>query len=236
MSSSLILLAAGSGRRMADEVADKILAPLNGMPALCYSLRAFQESALIDTITVVYRDDAQKTALEEAVLQTTIHIDSILWVQGGSERQNSVENALAAQPADCQYVFIHDAARPAITSTAIQALNQAVRHSGAAVLAHAITDTIKRIPEAGQLTSTTLEDLDRSRLWAMETPQAFNYTKILKAYQHVRANNLQITDDTAAAASIGLGTTIVPNNQPNPKLTTPADLADIEHLLKERRV
>jgi len=233
---SLILLAAGSGRRMAGEVDDKILAPLNGLPALCYSLRAFQASALIDTYTIVYRDDAQKTALLEAVLQTNIRIDQILWVQGGSERQDSVEKALATQPEDCEYVFIHDAARPLVSVESIQALDKAVRRDHAAVLAHAVTDTIKRIPQTDQLETIILEDLQRSRLWAMETPQAFNYAKIRQAYKHVRANDLKITDDTAAAASIGLKTTIVPNTQPNPKLTTSADLAYIKHLLKEHPV
>ena len=65
----------------------------------------------------------------------------------------------------------------------------------------------------------------------METPQAFHFSSILKAYQNVVAKGLTITDDTAAAASIGLHTTIVPNTAPNPKLTTPAYLAYIEHLL-----
>lgn len=233
---NLILLAAGSGHRMAGEVADKILVPLHGLPALCYSLRAFQEAALIDTYTIVYRDDAQKKALLEAVLQTSIRLDKILWVQGGQERSHSVENALAAQPPDCEYVFIHDAARPLVSNKSIQALDKAVRRDHAAVLAHPVTDTIKRIPQADQLISTELEDLQRDRLWAMETPQAFHYTKIRQAYQHVRANHLKITDDTAAAATIGLKTTIVPNAQPNPKLTTPHDLAYIEHILNKRSV
>lgn len=232
MSSALILLAAGNSRRMAGEVPDKILAPLNGLPALCYSLRAFQLSSVIDRYTIVYRDDAQKVALLEAVLLTNIRIDTIVWVQGGTERQNSVENALAAQADDCDYVFIHDAARPAISAEAIEALDQAVRRGDAAVLAHPVTDTIKRIPEPDQLEDIQLEDLDRSRLWAMETPQAFSYAKIRAAYQHVREHNLQLTDDTAAVASIGLKATIVPNQSPNPKLTTPADLAYIQHLLK----
>jgi 2-C-methyl-D-erythritol 4-phosphate cytidylyltransferase len=66
----------------------------------------------------------------------------------------------------------------------------------------------------------------------METPQAFDYKSILEAYQNVAKRKLTITDDTAAAATIGLKTTLVPNKNPNPKLTSPTDLAYIEHLLK----
>jgi 2-C-methyl-D-erythritol 4-phosphate cytidylyltransferase len=103
----------------------------------------------------------------------------------------------------------------------------------AAVLAHPVTDTIKRIPTAEQLTQTELEDLDRSRLWAMETPQAFALPDILKAYQHVHDFGLRITDDTAAAATIGLNTTIVPNHAPNLKITTPEDLSYAAWLLQQ---
>ena len=66
----------------------------------------------------------------------------------------------------------------------------------------------------------------------METPQAFAFKNILKAYQNVIKKKLTITDDTAALATIGLKTTLVPNKRPNPKLTTPSDLSYIEHLLK----
>ena len=103
----------------------------------------------------------------------------------------------------------------------------------AAVLAHPVADTIKRIPTAGQLIQIPLEDLDRSRLWAMETPQAFALPDILKAYQHVHDSGLRVTDDSAAAATIGLHTTLVPNHAANLKITTPADLSYAAWLLQQ---
>jgi 2-C-methyl-D-erythritol 4-phosphate cytidylyltransferase len=142
-----------------------------------------------------------------------------------------VIHALNVASDRCKYVFIHDCARPCVTSEAIQALHEAVLSDQAASLAHPVVDTIKRIPKAGALQSVSLEDLDRSRLWAMETPQAFAFSSILKAYQKVAAEQLSVTDDSAAAATIGLHTTLVPNPAPNPKLTTPADLAYIESIL-----
>ena len=133
----------------------------------------------------------------------------------------------------CIRARIQESASPLVSVEAIQALHAAVIRDRAAVLAHPVVDTIKRIPTAGQLTQTGLEDLDRSRLWAMETPQAFALPDILKAYQHVHASGLRITDDTAAAARIGLHTTIVPNHTPNLKITTPQDLSYAAWLLQQ---
>ncbi|MBT4758632.1 MAG: 2-C-methyl-D-erythritol 4-phosphate cytidylyltransferase [Opitutae bacterium] len=231
---SAIILAAGSGSRMQDTVADKTLAPLNGLPVLCHSIRAFLASGCIDRFTIVYRDAAQKAELEDALSQIDLQGTPLDWGLGGDERQDSVYNALSIQPDTCTHVFIHDSARPLVSTDSIQALHTAVLRDHAAVLAHPVTDTIKRIPTAEQLTQTELEDLDRSRLWSMETPQAFALPDILKAYQHVHDSGLRITDDTAAAATIGLTTTIVASHAPNPKITTPADLSYADWLLQQR--
>jgi 2-C-methyl-D-erythritol 4-phosphate cytidylyltransferase len=217
---------------MEGAVADKILAPLNGLPAFAHSVRAFIDSRIVDRLTVVYRDEAQKAQLQNALILIDLNGKPIDWVTGGSERQDSVYNALQSQPADCAYVYIHDCARPLISIDALQALQTAVQRDRAAVLAHPVSDTIKRVPATGELVQTSLDDLDRKRLWAMETPQAFAYPEILTAYAHVHKQGLHITDDTAAAATIGLKITIVPNASPNPKLTTPADLDYAECLLK----
>ena len=228
-----ILLAAGSGSRMQGAVADKTLALLNGLPVLCHSVRAFLESGCIARLTIVHRDDAQKAELTDALSQTDLGSTPVDWALGGNERQDSVYNALRIQPENCTHVFIHDSARPLVSIESIQALHTAALRDRAAVLAHPVADTIKRIPDAEQLTQTELEDLDRSRLWAMETPQAFALPDILRAYQHVRDSGLRITDDTAAAATIGLHTTIVPNHTPNLKITTPHDLSYAAWLLQQ---
>lgn len=236
MPSTAILLAAGSGSRMQGSVTDKVLAPINGKPAILYSIQAFADSSVVDQFIIVYRDEAQKAEIESMIETNGLSHLSIQGVPGGSERQLSVIHALNIIENTCEYVFIHDCARPCIRSEAIEELYAAVQLDGAACLAHPVVDTIKRIQTNGDLRKQTLEDLDRSRLWAMETPQAFNFKSILKAYQNVVKQKLSITDDTAAAATIGLHTTLVPNTQPNPKLTTPADLAYIQHLLNEWRI
>jgi 2-C-methyl-D-erythritol 4-phosphate cytidylyltransferase len=228
-----ILLAAGSGSRMQGTVADKTLALLNGLPVLCHSVRAFLASDCIDRVTIVYRDDVQKAELMAALSQIDLEGAPLDWALGGGERQDSVYNALRIQPQSCTLVFIHDSARPLVSANSIRTLHDAVLRDRAAVLAHPVADTIKRIPTTGQLEQTELEDLDRSRLWAMETPQAFALPDILKAYQHVHDSGLRITDDTAAAATIGLHTTLVPNNAPNLKITTSQDLSYAAWLLQQ---
>ena len=221
---TVILLAAGSGTRMQGIVEDKLLAPLCGQAIFSYSLQAFIVSEVVDHAVIVYRDAAQRSALDAIVSNTASSIAKLTWVQGGSERQDSVYNALIASE-QSRYVYIHDCARPLIRPSALRQLKETLDLHPAAVLAHPVIDTIKRLPQAGKLEQTELEDLERSRLWAMETPQAFHYTEILKAYRHVRNEQLQITDDAAAASTIGLKITLVPNEQPNPKVTTPSDLA-----------
>ena len=216
---------------MQDTVQDKVLEPLNGLPVLCHSILAFLASNCIDRITIVYRDESQKTKLLAALSDIDLQNTPIDWTLGGAERQDSVYNALHIQPPSCTHVLIHDSARPLVSIKSIRALHRAAIRDRAAVLAHPVVDTIKRIADAKQLNQTELEDLERSRLWAMETPQAFALPEIIKAYKHVRISNLHITDDTAAAASIGLKTTLVPNDTPNIKMTTPEDLSYAAWLL-----
>ena len=232
MSSIAILLAAGSGQRMQGQVEDKILAHINGQPALVYSLKAFDRSCVINSYLIVYRDEVQKKAIEAIIVAHGFGHLEIHFILGGAERQLSVMNALNAINENCDYVFIHDCARPCISTDAIKDVYSAVQEDQAAALAHPVADTIKRIETADELRKLSLEDLDRDRVWAMETPQAFTFKNILKPYQNVIKQKLTLTDDTAALYTINLKTTLVPNKHPNPKLTTITDLTYIEHLLK----
>ena len=227
-----ILLAAGSGNRMQGAVTDKVLTKVVGKAVLQYSLEAFAESSVIDHTCIVCRDDPQKREIESILSESDTPITELSYCFGGKERSDSVMNALQAAPSGCSYVFIHDAARPLVSSASIQKLEIAVRKDQAAVLAHQVTDTIKRIPEANTLSKLSFEDLDRKRLWAMETPQAFAYEPIFTAYQRITTEGLAITDDCAAASIAGLGITIVENDLPNPKLTTAADLDYLNWLLQ----
>jgi 2-C-methyl-D-erythritol 4-phosphate cytidylyltransferase len=215
-----ILLAAGSGARMQGAVADKILAPLAGRPVFSYSASAFMQSATADLYVVVYRD--QRQMMELSAYAPT---PSVL-VHGGRERQDSVINALAALPADIEHVFIHDCARPLIRAEQLVALHKIVRREQAVVLAHRVVDTIKEHRDDARLRT-----LDRSRLWAMETPQVFSRELIARAYARVQTRKLHVTDDAQAVEQLGHTIALLENNLPNPKLTTPADLEYLTFLL-----
>lgn len=215
-----ILLAAGSGTRMQGAVGDKVLAALAGRPVFAWSAAAFMQSAIADLYVVVYRD--QRQMMELSAYAPT---PSVL-VQGGRERQDSVARALAALPADIEYVFIHDCARPLIRPDQLVALHKIVRRESAVVLAHRVADTIKEHRDDARLRT-----LERSRLWAMETPQVFARELVTRAYARVAARRRAITDDAQAVELLGHPIALLENPHPNPKLTTPADLPYLEFLL-----
>jgi 2-C-methyl-D-erythritol 4-phosphate cytidylyltransferase len=217
---AVILLAAGAGRRMGGSVPDKVLASLAGRPVFAHSAAAFAASGVADFYVIVYRDRSQMTALSAFAPTPS------LLVKGGRERQDSVAAALAALPGDIDYVFIHDCARPLIHPEQLVSLHKIVRQKQAVVLAHRVTDTIKEQRAKGRLRT-----VDRSRLWAMETPQVFSKRLIVRAYSKVAARRLQITDDAAAVEQLGHPVAILENPRPNLKLTSPRDLDHLEFLL-----
>jgi 2-C-methyl-D-erythritol 4-phosphate cytidylyltransferase len=215
-----ILLAAGAGKRMAGAVPDKVLAPLAGRPVFAHSAAAFAASGVADFYVVVYRDRSQMTALSAFAPTPS------LLVRGGRKRQDSVSAALDALPGDIDHVFIHDCARPLIRPEQLVALHKIVRRKHAVVLAHRVTDTIKEQRGRGRLRT-----IDRSRLWAMETPQVFSKALIERAYARVNSRKLRVTDDAAAVELLGHRVALLENPYPNPKLTAPQDLAYVEFLL-----
>ena len=210
---------------MQGAVEDKVLAPLAGRPGFAYSGAAFLESGVADLYVVVYRDLRQMLALSAAAPTPSTLI------RGGRARQDSVMHALAALPDDVAYVFVHDCARPFVRPDQLIALHEAVRRKNAVVLAHRVIETIKESTPK----SHRLRTLDRSRLWAMETPQVFTRDLIVRGYARVAARGLHVTDDAAAVECLGHPIAIIENSHPNPKLTTPADMAYMEFLMTDRR-
>jgi 2-C-methyl-D-erythritol 4-phosphate cytidylyltransferase len=149
-------------------------------------------------------------------------------VSGGAERRDSVWNGLEALSPDARIVAIQDAARPCSTDALIHATIEAARETGAAVAARPVTDTIKESSDRKFIQRT----VDRSRLWAVQTPQTFKVEVIRRALSEVRRQGLPVTDDTAACELIGQPVRLVHSSDPNPKVTRPEDLAYIELLLR----
>jgi 2-C-methyl-D-erythritol 4-phosphate cytidylyltransferase len=126
-------------------------------------------------------------------------------------------------------VAIQDAARPCTAPELIAATVQAAREVGAAVAAQRIADTVKE-SDGGALIARTI---DRSRLWSVQTPQTFRVEVLRRALAEVRRRQMIVTDDTAACELIGQPVRLVVGQAPNPKVTVPADLAQVEFLLRQ---
>jgi 2-C-methyl-D-erythritol 4-phosphate cytidylyltransferase len=148
-------------------------------------------------------------------------------VAGGKERQDSVWNGLQGIAADAEIVAIQDGARPCTSEAIIAETVRAAKEGGAAVAAQRMTDTIKEADEAGFIR----HNVDRSRLWSVQTPQSFRVRVIRQALEVARERGLMVTDDTAACELTGQVVKLIESASPNPKVTTPSDLPYIELLL-----
>ena len=236
MSIAAIVLCAGSGSRMRGEVADKTLALLAGRPVFLHSLRALAEAGVDGGFLLVYRDEEQRAELAAALAahrEFFPNAERVRFVPGGARRQDSVAHALAQTPAEAETVLVHDAARPLVSVRALRLLLAALATAPAASLARPVTDTLRQVETATEGTrNARLRTVDRSQLFAMETPQGFRVTLLREAHAEAARHGWEVTDDTSVLSACGHGVTLVSNPDPNPKLTTPADFAWCEFLLK----
>ncbi len=169
-----IVLAAGTGKRMLSSTAKQYL-PLGGKPVLYYSLKAFEKSSVDEIVLVVGKNEAEyckNLILEEYNMRKVNHI-----IEGGKERYHSVYNGLK-EIKSADYVLIHDGARPFVTVEIIEDTIKNLKYHSACVVGVPNKDTIKLVNGDG----IVLETPDRSKLWSVQTPQAFSYDIIMRAY------------------------------------------------------
>ena len=209
-----LVVAAGRGERLGTPV-PKAFAILAGRPMVEWSIAVLQEVAAVTEIVV---------ALPAGVAVPA----GTIGVPGGSQRSHSVRAALAAAPDD-DVVLVHDAARPLVTPELVAACLDAVHGADAAIAATPVTDTIKEC-EGGRVTRT----LDRSRLWAVQTPQVFRRDALERALAQDDDVVAAATDDAALVEALGGKVRIVPAPRENLKVTTALDLRVAELLLRER--
>jgi 2-C-methyl-D-erythritol 4-phosphate cytidylyltransferase/2-C-methyl-D-erythritol 2,4-cyclodiphosphate synthase len=223
-----ILLAGGSGARMGGSVEDKILVSINGSPVFAHVLKAFVASGTQDAFIIVVRDNAQRKELASIVQKQRLDVP-VFYTTGGCERQDSVKAGLDMIPNTAEWVTIHDCARPAVSPESLKAVRKTVMALDCAVsLAHRVTDTIRAFDESPLESPAGSTLLDRDRLWAMETPQAFPRKLIERAHQNLQK---PVTDDLAAVEALGEPVALVESKHPNPKITRAADLVLLETLL-----
>jgi 2-C-methyl-D-erythritol 4-phosphate cytidylyltransferase len=225
---SALLVAAGKGTRMGAGV-DKLFLEVAGRPVVAHAWQRFNDAACIDEIVLVVRDGMEPEF--EKLARRFRFTKPFRLTVGGAERQDSVWNGLAALSTEAVIVAIQDAARPCTAERLIAATIEAAREEGAAVAAQRVQDTLKESTD-GQVIARTV---DRSRLWAVQTPQTFRVEVIRRALAEVRRRGLLVTDDTAACELIQQPVRLVSVPEPNPKVTLPADLPYIEWLLGKRQ-
>ncbi|HYT34184.1 MAG TPA: 2-C-methyl-D-erythritol 4-phosphate cytidylyltransferase [Ktedonobacteraceae bacterium] len=223
--SAAIIVAAGTSRRMQGR--DKLWTPLAGRITLARSIDVFEGSPIIDIIILVLNaeriDDAATLCKQEGWRKIAALIP------GGQRRQDSVcagLDALATCDPACRWVMIHDGARPLVTPAILEAGLHAARQYQAAIAAVPVQDTIKLVQD-GKVSST----IDRSQLWAIQTPQVFSFPFIHQAH-HSSAAQHDVTDDAALLEQLGQPVTVFPGAYTNIKITTQDDLLLAEAFLQ----
>lgn len=216
-----IVVAAGSASRM--KGIDKTITPICGEPMILKTVRALAKSENIDEIVVVTRQDLIEPITELCQGEEKFRIA----VCGGSSRDESVLNGLKAVQTDL--VAIHDGARPFVTERIIDSTIEAAQKHGAAAPAIAVRDTIK-VAQNGEICQTP----DRSKLFAVQTPQVFYREAILQALQTARQQAIALTDDCSAMEAVGKRVVLTEGSDENIKITTPIDLAFAEVIVKRR--
>lgn len=225
-----IVLAAGQGKRMGTKVQKQYL-EIEGKPVLYYSLKAFEDSSIIDdVILVVGREQeeyCQKEIVEKYGFQKVRNI-----VEGGAERYHSVFCGLCAVTEKEGYVFIHDGARPFVDEEILQRSYDTVCETGACVVGMPVKDTVKITDENLFARETPV----RKDVWQVQTPQVFEYGLVFDAYERIlERDDIQVTDDAMVVETMtDHPVKLVQGTYENIKITTPEDL-DIAAIFLHRR-
>jgi 2-C-methyl-D-erythritol 4-phosphate cytidylyltransferase len=210
---SAIIAAAGDSQRM--EGVDKLFAPLGGEPVLARVLDAFHKCRSVEQIVLVMSDKNIEEGRRIIALGHWTKVTDICL--GGKRRQDSVAEGLKRLK-ECEWVIIHDGARPFVTIDLIERGLEAARETGAAVAAIPVTDTIKWAGPDGIVRQT----VPRQNLRAVQTPQVFRADVIKNTYKFVPGD---VTDDAALVEKAGYKVKLYMGAYDNIKITTPDDLA-----------
>ena len=222
-----IVLAAGQSTRMGGGP-NKQFIELLGKALVYYSLAAFEQCRLVDAIVVVRRPDCARQA--EQIVRVSGFQKVVAFTDGGIERQNSVWNGLEKCDPATNIVAVHDGARPLVTPALIESTVASAQAHGTGISASKVVDTIKE----ANADKTVVRTVDRTRLWAVQTPQTVRLPLLREAYSKVFEKQVVVTDEAAAVESLGQKVHLVETPFLNLKITTPADLAVAEALLRQR--
>ncbi len=217
-----VIVAAGSASRMGG--IDKVMASLKGEPMIARTVRTFQDCDAVSEIVVVTREDLILPI--SGLCKDMPKVKAV--VAGGKSRQESVHLGLNALSEKVKLAAVHDGARPLITWQVIDRVIRAANTYGAAAPAVPVKDTIKVVE--GRVVKSTP---DRATLYAVQTPQVFDFDMLRGALKKAEQDGAQVTDDCSAVERLGMVVKIVEGDERNIKVTTPMDLKIAELLLED---
>lgn len=223
---SVVIVAAGQSLRM--QGTDKIFTMLDDRPVISHTISVFQSCPMVREIVVVTRDDLLQPITE---LCRAMEYDKVRTVvPGGATRVHSVMNGLSAVEKKDGLVAIHDGARPLVSVEVIEKTILQASKTHAAAPAVPVKDTIK-VAEQGIVKETP----DRSKLYAVQTPQIFDFDLLRGALQKALQEKTGITDDCSAVEALGMHVFLTEGSEENIKITTPMDLILAEAILSRRK-
>jgi 2-C-methyl-D-erythritol 4-phosphate cytidylyltransferase len=216
MKISAIIPAAGQGTRMGSAIPKQFLL-LQGKPILHHTLRAFEASGQVDSVILVVPEKDSAAAKKE-------------WLLGYDIVKKIVYNGFQALDADTDVVLVHDGVRPFVTGDMILRAIEAAKNFGAAITAIPVNDTIKLADADGFVEKT----VDRSGLWRVQTPQAFQYAVLNEAFQKAVQDSYYGTDEGSLLEYAGKKVKIIEGSEMNIKITRQEDLILGEAILNRR--
>ncbi len=220
-----IIVAGGSSQRMGF---DKLLAPLGRRLVVAHSIAAFEQTESVTGIILVAR--AEHLADYEKVVEAGAFAKVSAVIAGGARRQDSVRRGLERLDPTTEFVAVHDAARPLVRQKLIERIFALARRVGGAASAAPVIDTLKRADNEHFVSG----GVERANLFAVQTPQIFRRDLLEKAFAALTESAVEVTDEISAVERIGGRVILLPNDEPNFKITYPADLPLAEFILSQR--
>ena len=217
-----IIVGAGNSQRMG---IDKVFLSLADKPLLAWSVDVCQDCEMIDQIVVVLNERSLALGREFVVQRGWSKVVEVCL--GGKRRQDSVRQGLKKLD-NCQWVVIHDCARPFLTTALIRDGLKAAQETGAATAAVPVKDTIKLSTDD----YLVVETLARERLWSVQTPQVFRCDIIDRAHERIKDN---VTDDASMVERLGYKIKLYIGSYNNIKITTPEDMIYAEAIARAKQ-
>lgn len=221
----VVIVAAGTGSRMNMGI-NKQFIKLEGKEIIYYTIEKFYKNENIDDIVVVVKEEEAEFFRKEIL--DKYNFENIKLAYGGKERQDSVYNGLKSLDKNCNIVLIHDGARPFVSNRIIDKSIEEAKENKAIVVGVPVKDTIKVIDNDKNIVDTP----NRNILWAVQTPQTFDYNLLIKSYEDAFKNGFYGTDDAMLVERIGYKVKMVEGSYNNIKITTQEDLSLGSQILK----